>query len=83
MKSLSAHRWMGIQPLKKRKGAFWEDRYHATVIEKGRHFLCCIVYNDINMIRTGVVGHPRDWVHGGYVEIQNTRPLKIALCATG
>jgi len=27
----------------------------------------------MNMVRAGVVYHPRDWVHGGYVEIQNTR----------
>ena len=24
---------------KKRKGAFWEDRYHATSVEKGEHLL--------------------------------------------
>ncbi|MFZ0724160.1 MAG: hypothetical protein WAM61_00085, partial [Desulfobacterales bacterium] len=24
---------------KGRKGAFWEDRYHATAIEKGEHLL--------------------------------------------
>ena len=24
---------------KKRKGAFWEDRYHATAIESGEHLL--------------------------------------------
>ena len=58
---------------KKRKGAFWEDRYHATVIEKGEHLLRCIVYIDMNMVRAGVVGHPQDWVHGGYGEIQNPR----------
>ena len=37
-----------------RKGAFWEDRYHATVIEKGEHLLRCIVYIDMNMVRAGV-----------------------------
>ena len=24
---------------KNRKGAFWEDRYHATAIEGGEHFV--------------------------------------------
>jgi putative transposase len=24
---------------KNRKGAFWEDRYHATAIESGEHLL--------------------------------------------
>lgn len=29
---------------KKCKGAFWKDRYHATIIEDGKHLLRCIVY---------------------------------------
>jgi putative transposase len=73
----------GKTTIEKRKDAFWEDHYHSTAIEKGRLFLRCIVYNDMNMIRTGVVGHPRDWVHGGYVDIQNPWSLKIALCTIG
>jgi len=55
---------------KKRKGAFWDDRYHATAIETGEHLLRCIVYIDLNMVRTGVVAHPSLWQHGGYSEIQ-------------
>ncbi len=35
---------------KKRKGSFWEDRYHATIIEDG-DLLRCIVYIDLNMVR--------------------------------
>jgi putative transposase len=30
---------------KVRNGAFWEDRYHATIIEDGEHLRRCIVYN--------------------------------------
>ena len=58
---------------KKRKGAFWEDRYHATAIETGPHFRRCLIYIDLNMIRAGAVQHPDDWVHGGYQEIQGNR----------
>jgi REP element-mobilizing transposase RayT len=56
---------------KKRKGAFWDDRYHATAIEAGEHLLRCLVYIDLNMVRNGVVAHPSLWRHGGYNEIQN------------
>lgn len=28
---------------KKRKGAFWQDRYHATAIESGDHLWQCLV----------------------------------------
>ena len=55
---------------KHRKGAFWEDRYHATAIASDEHFLQCLVYIDMNMVRTGVVQHPAAWTHGGYREIQ-------------
>ena len=58
---------------KNRKGAFWEDRYHATAIESERHLLRCLVYIDLNMVRTGVVSHPSEWQFGGYNEIQKPR----------
>jgi putative transposase len=40
---------------KKRKGAYWEDRYHATAIESGTYLQRCLVYVDLNMVRAGVV----------------------------
>ena len=58
---------------KKRKGAFWEDRYHATAIESGEHLLRCMMYVDLNMVRAGVVQHPSEWVFSGYNEIQEPR----------
>jgi len=51
---------------KQRKGAFWEDRYHATAVETGGHLLRCLVYIDLNMVRNGVVKHPAEWAQGGY-----------------
>jgi putative transposase len=29
---------------KKRKGAYWEDRYHATAVETDSHLIQCLVY---------------------------------------
>jgi len=55
---------------KSRKGAYWEDRYHATAIESGEHLLRCLVYMDMNMVRAGAVSHPSEWQHSGYHEIQ-------------
>ena len=63
---------------KTRKGAFWDDRYHATAIETGNHLFQCLVYIDLNMVRNGVVEHPSQWVHSGYNEIQNP-PSRYAL----
>jgi len=55
---------------KGRKGAYWEDRYHATAVERGEHLLRCLIYIDMNMVRAGAVKHPGEWVDGGYREIQ-------------
>ena len=58
---------------KNRKGAFWEDRYHATALETDRHLIQCLVYMDLNMVRAGVVTHPSEWAFSGYNEIQAPR----------
>ncbi len=58
---------------KKRKGAFWEDRYHATVIESKQHLLRCLLYVDLNMVRNGMVSHPSEWPFSCYNEIQKSR----------
>ena len=39
---------------KNKKGAFWEDRYHATAVESGEHLIQCLLYVDMNMVRVGV-----------------------------
>ncbi len=58
---------------KRRSGAFWEGNYHATAIETGSHFRNCLIYIDLNMVRAGVVEHPRDWPFCGYQEIFGQR----------
>jgi len=58
------------------KGAFWEDRYHATAVEKNRYLRQCITYIDMNKVRAGVVEHPTQWEFCGYNEIQNPRKRK-------
>ncbi len=43
---------------KKRHGAFWEDRYHATAVDTKEYLIQCLVYIDLNMVRAGAVNHP-------------------------
>ena len=64
---------------KNRKGAFWEDRYHATAVEEGEHLIRCLVYMDLNMVRAGVVAHPSSWPFCGYNEIQNPRKKNVLI----
>jgi putative transposase len=58
---------------KKRKNAFWGDRYHATMIDSGDYLWKCLLYIDLNMVRAGVVGHPREWEWTAYHELMGTR----------
>jgi len=64
---------------KKRRGAFWEDRYHATAVEGGDHLFRCLVYIDLNMVRTGIVDHPSQWPFCGYNEIQKPRRKSVLI----
>jgi putative transposase len=54
---------------KDHSGAFWEDRYHCTMVENGEHLWNCIQYIDLNMVRASVVMHPVDWQWCGYNEL--------------
>jgi putative transposase len=64
---------------KKRKGAFWGDRYHATAVESGDHLFKCLVYIDLNMVCAGVVEHPSECPFCGYSEIQKPRRKNILI----
>jgi putative transposase len=64
---------------KNRKGAYWEDRYHATAVESGDHLARCVVYIDTNMVRAGVVSHASMWPSCGYHEIQEPRRKNVLI----
>lgn len=54
---------------KNRNGAFWEDRYHVTLIDNDDHLNQCMTYIDMNMVRAGVVSHPKEWEYCGFYEM--------------
>ena len=58
---------------KRRDNAFWGDPYHATAVESGEYLWRCLCYVELNMVRCGVVTHPRDWQWVGYHEIMGGR----------
>ena len=58
---------------KKRTGAFWQDRYHATAVQTNTHLIKCMIYIDLNLVRAGAVAHPQKWIHSGYNEIQKPK----------
>jgi len=58
---------------KRRSGAFWEGKYHATAVESGVHLWRCLRYVDLNMVRVGRVSHPVEWRWCGYDELMGQR----------
>jgi putative transposase len=58
---------------KQRLNAFWGDNFHATLIEGGAYLWRCLCYIELNMVRCGVVRHPREWEWVGYHEIVGSR----------
>jgi len=79
IKLISGRTGQAFNQRKNRKGAFWEDRYHATAIESGDHLFRCLVYIDLNMVRAGVVDHPSEWPFCGYNEIQEPKRKSILI----
>ena len=53
-----------INRRKNRHGTFWEDGYPSRL-----SLHQCVVYIDLNMVRAGMVKHPRAREHSGYREI--------------
>ncbi len=58
---------------KERRNAFWGDNFHATLVEGGDYLWRCLCYIELNMVRCGVVSHPREWKWVGLHEIMGTR----------
>ena len=67
---------------KKRRGAFWEDRYHVSVVAVEDYLQRCFFYIDLNMVRTGKVQHPIEWEHSGYYELFHGRQRYQVLAIT-
>ena len=44
-----------------RRGHFWNDRFHSTVIESGRQFFNTMFYIEFNMVKARGVKRPEDW----------------------
>ena len=58
---------------KRRAGSMWQHPYQCTIVEDGRHLLNCLTYIDLNMVRAGVVSHPREWRWCGHDELVGSR----------
>ena len=58
----------GYNRRQQRSGAFWQGRYHATMVDSREYLWKCLLYVELNMVRRGVVRHPAEWAWSGYGE---------------
>ena len=58
---------------KRRTGAFWEGRYHSTLIDGEQHLWRCMTYIELNMVRAEAVDHSREWRWCSYQEWTDAR----------
>jgi putative transposase len=49
-----------------RTGTLWDGRYKSTVIQADRYLLACMVYLDLNPVRSGLVAQVQDYPWSGY-----------------
>lgn len=73
MKELQGQFAQSYNLRKGRAGAFWSDRFHATMIDSGEYLWRCMRYIEMNMVRAGVVRHPSEWAWCGYNEVVGSR----------
>ena len=57
-----------------RKGTLWEDRFKSVLVEgAGRALATMAAYIDLNPVRAGIVGDPKDYRWSGYGEAMGGR----------
>lgn len=49
-----------------RSGTLWDGRYRSTLLQAERYLLPCMVYNDLNPQRSGLVAAPQDYPWSSY-----------------
>jgi hypothetical protein len=64
MRNVAGESARGYNRRKGRINALWGDNFHATMVEDGRYLWRSLYDIELNMVRCGVVDHPRDcaWV---------------------
>ena len=73
MKKLAGQFAQAYNLRKGRSGAYWGDRYHATLVDTGDYLWRCLQYIDLNIVRAGVVRHCEDWAWCGYKELTGAK----------
>lgn len=49
-----------------RTGTLWEGRFKSAVVSRDEYLIACSRYIELNPVRAGMVGHPRDYRWSSY-----------------
>lgn len=60
--------WFNGSRPERREGALWSSRFHSVLTEDGEALQAQAMYIDLNPVRAGIVGDPKDYRWSGYGE---------------
>jgi putative transposase len=68
MRRLAGRHGRYVNRLEDRLGTLWCGRFHSSVVDSDGYLLACLRYVELNPVRAGIVGHPRDYRWSSYRE---------------
>lgn len=63
-----------------RSGTLWEGRYKSALVQTERYLLACMVYIDLNPVRSGLVAQAQDYPwssHGHYAGLRIDKLVSV------
>lgn len=66
MQSLGRRYVKRFNEINRRTGTLWEGRYKASLVSTDEYLLTCYRYIELNPVRAGLVGRPRDYRWSSY-----------------
>jgi putative transposase len=79
MQSLGRRYVQHVNTTYDRTGTLWEGRYRAAPIHAEDYFLACCRYIELNPVRAGMVGHPRDYPWSSWLAHAQGAPDPLAI----
>ena len=77
MQAIGRHYVRYFNDAQGRTGTLWEGRYRSTLIEAERYLLDCMVFMDLNPVRTGLTGQAGDYFWSSYSHYVGLRNDKL------
>jgi len=64
-----------------RRGTLWQERYKSVLVQDGEAAVTMAAYIDLNSLRAGLVGDPKDYRWCGYAEaVGGSKRARVGIC---